>query len=225
MLDQAYIDELKTLGAKESKEKLAEYASQFNIVVKKTRSFDNIVADIRVELEKLASEPMPEQPNAGLTISDLIQADDEINGKSVFESEAKPEALAALRGEIQEPKPVVEEKTVETPQIEQAEITKPKEEIKPIEPEVQSVIESEKFELPTNFSPSLQMLGRAHTAYVTLPWWIYEWITKNPQWKSNPNSFHDFHGMKTLLSLIYYIQRDGYVRIRETRNSRFVVLE
>ena len=58
MLDQTYIDEIKTLGVKESKEKIAEYAAQFNIVVKKTRSFDNMVADIRTELEKLASEPI-----------------------------------------------------------------------------------------------------------------------------------------------------------------------
>jgi hypothetical protein len=219
MLDQAYIDEIKTLGVKESKEKLAEYAAQFNIVVKKTRSFDNMVADIRTELEKLASEPMPEQPSEGLTITDLIQASDEISGKSVFEGEAKESALAALRGEI------VEEKPVETAPTEQVEVVEQKEEIKQDEPEVQEVVEQPAFQLPPNFSPTIQMLGRAHTAYVTLPWWIYEWITKNPQWKTDPNSFHDFHGVKTLLSLIYYIQRDGFVRIRETRNSSFVVLE
>lgn len=219
MLDQAYIDEIKTLGVKESKEKLAEYAAQFNIFVKKTRSFDNMVADIKDELTKLANEPMPEQPSEGLTITDLIQASDEISGKSVFEGEAKESALAALRGEI------VEEKPVETAPTEQVEVVEQKEEIKQDEPEVQEVVEQPAFQLPPNFSPTIQMLGRAHTAYVTLPWWIYDWITKNPQWKTDPNSFHDFHGMKTLLSLIYYIQRDGFVRIRETRNSSFVVLE
>ncbi|ADG36152.1 Inh inhibitor of prohead protease gp21 [Acinetobacter phage Acj61] len=219
MLDKAYIDEIKTLGVKESKEKLAEYAAQFNISVKKTRSFDNMVADIKDELAKLANEPMPEQPSEGLTITDLIQASDEISGKSVFEGEAKESALAALRGEI------VEEKPVETAPTEQVEVVEQKEEIKQDEPEVQEVVEQPAFQLPPNFSPTIQMLGRAHTAYVTLPWWIYDWITKNPQWKTDPNSFHDFHGVKTLLSLIYYIQRDGFVRIRETRNSSFVVLE
>ena len=219
MLDKAYIDEIKTLGVKESKEKLAEYAAQFNISVKKTRSFDNMVADIKDELAKLANEPMPEQPSEGLTITDLIQASDEISGKSVFEGEAKESALAALRGEI------VEEKPVETAPTEQVEVVEQKEEIKQDEPEVQEVVEQPAFQLPPNFSPTTQMLGRAHTAYVTLPWWIYEWITKNPQWKTDPNSFPDFHGVKTLLSLIYYIQRDGFVRIRETRNSSFVVLE
>lgn len=224
MLDQAYIDEIKTLGVKESKEKLAEYAAQFNIFVKKTRSFDNMVADIKDELTKLANEPMPEQPSEGLTITDLIQASDEISGKSVFEGEAKESALAALRGEIVEPKEIVDEKPVETAPTEQVEVVEQKE-IKQDEPEVQEVVEQSEFQLPPNFSPTTQMLGRAHTAYVTLPWWIYEWITKNPQWKTDPNSFPDFHGVKTLLSLIYYIQRDGFVRIRETRNSSFVVLE
>lgn len=209
MIDQAYIDEIKTLGVKESKEKLAEYAAQFNIVVKKTRSFDNMVADIRTELEKLASEPMPEQPSTGLTISDLIQADDEISGNSVFEDEAKPEAIAALRGNLVESS----NETVNGP----------------VEPEKLAEIVAEKpkathFELPENFSPTIILMGKA-PGYYTLPWWIYEWIEKNPDWKSNPESCQHYHALPVLKSLIYYIKRDGNVKIRESRNSRFFILE
>ena len=220
MLDQAYIDELKTLGVKESKEKLAEYASQFNIVVKKTRSFDNIVADIRTELERLASEPMPEQPTEGLSISDLIQADDEISGNSVFEPEAKPEALAALRGNLAEsPKEDIVEHAVVEVVKETAKILEPVLDEKPVvKPK------STQFLLPENFSPTVILIGKA-PGYCTLPWWIYEWIEKNPDWKLNPDACPHYHAIAVLKSLIYYINRDGNVKIRETRNSRYFILE
>ena len=224
MIDQAYIDEIKTLGVKESKEKLAEYAAQFNIVVKKTRSFDNMVADIRTELEKLASEPMPEQPSTGLTISDLIQADDEISGNSVFEDEAKPEAIAALRGNLVESSNETVNGPVEVQLIQEKEQV-----LELVEPEKLAEIVAEKpkathFELPENFSPTIILMGKA-PGYYTLPWWIYEWIEKNPDWKSNPESCQHYHALPVLKSLIYYIKRDGNVKIRESRNSRFFILE
>ncbi|MGU4174539.1 hypothetical protein, partial [Pseudomonas aeruginosa] len=91
MLDKDYIAEIGALEKKEAKEKLAEYAETFGIKLKKTKAFDNMVADLEVELAKLANEPMPEQ-NDGLSIYDLIQADDEAKGTAIFKDEAKEEA-------------------------------------------------------------------------------------------------------------------------------------
>lgn len=87
MLDYAYIKELEEISLEDkrlAKEKLAEYAGTFGIKVKKTKSFESIVADIKAGLSELADEPLPEE-NEGLTIADLITAADSIDGKVVFD--------------------------------------------------------------------------------------------------------------------------------------------
>ena len=82
---------------------------------------------------------------------------------------------------------------------------------------------AEEFTLPDNFSPTLHLIGR-NPGYATLPWWIYQWILETPDWKSRPLSFEHPSAHQTLLSLIYYIKRDGSVQVRETRNSSFATL-
>ncbi|BBC78248.1 minor head protein inhibitor of protease [Escherichia phage EcS1] len=237
MIDKIYIDELRELDKKEAKEKLADYALTFNITLKKTKSFDNMVADLSEEMKKLASEPMPEDIG-GMSISDLIQADDELTGTSVFKDEAKDEAKTLLIDSIGAPS--VEAKIINSIQAPIGEVvtvihsegietipTKPmtEEDLPALEKAIEQIIESEKvFELPKDFSPTLAQIGRGLT-YVTLPWWIYEWITKNPEWKVNPHSFPHHYGIDTILSLLYYIKRDGLVRVRETRNSSFQVIK
>ena len=81
----------------------------------------------------------------------------------------------------------------------------------------------DEFTLPDNFSPTLHLIGR-NPGYATLPWWIYQWILETPDWKSRPLSFEHPSAHQTLLSLIYYIKRDGSVQVRETRNSSFATL-
>lgn len=205
MLDTAHIDELKELGGREAKDELAKYATTFGITLKKTRSFDNMVADLNDALDDLANEPMPEE-NSGMTIAELIaSAPQELLVDSpVVEHIEVVDVPVVVETPVPEPLPVV----VETTKLE------------PVE-----VVEPDTAELPKNFSPSLHVMGSGATGYVTLPWWIYEWISKNPDWKKNPKSFPHAYGLDSLFSLIYYINRDGFVRIRETRNSSFVVLE
>lgn len=215
MLDKNYIAEIEALGGKEAKEALAEYANGFGISVKKTRSFDNMVKDLESGLLELANEPMPEEQE-GMTITDIINAADSMSGQMVFD---EPKALAT---ELMIDTPLVEEIKVIDVKDGVADIV-----IKPINVVKEVVLEvSPNFELPKHFNPTLNMLGnKAANSYVTLPWWIYEWISKNPDWKKNPKSFPHAYGLDSLFSLIYYINRDGFVRIRETRNSSFVVLE
>ncbi|USL85685.1 inhibitor of prohead protease [Enterobacter phage fGh-Ecl01] len=251
MLDKDYIAEIGALEKKEAKEKLAEYAETFGIKLKKTKAFDNMVADLEVELAKLANEPMPEQ-NDGLSIYDLIQADDEAKGTAIFKDEAKEEARL-----------LIDSVSSDAPQVKVTDIDphfgKPMDPVKgvileaPIGDSVITVaddkvhtipvtaITQEKFneemdkavkiinneeivELPENFSPNTQLLGK-NPGYVTLPWWIYQWIKDNPDWKSRPTSFGHPSAHQTLFSLIYYIKRNGSIMIRETRNSSFVTLK
>lgn len=240
MLDKDYIAEIGALEKKEAKEKLAEYAETFGIKLKKTKAFDNMVADLEVELAKLANEPMPEQ-NDGLSIYDLIQADDEAKGTAIFKDEAKEEARLLIDSVSDAPqvtvtdidphfgKPMDPVKGVilEAP-IGDSIITVTDDKVHTIP--VTAIIQEDKvvkpveeFTLPDNFSPTLHLIGR-NPGYATLPWWIYQWILETPDWKSRPLSFEHPSAHQTLLSLIYYIKRDGSVQVRETRNSSFATL-
>ncbi|EQA7786678.1 hypothetical protein ACX818_001263 [Acinetobacter baumannii] len=223
MIDNEYIKELKELGGKEAKEKLAEYAETFGITVKKTKSFDNMVLDLSDKLLELSNEPMPDD-NEGFTISDLITASDQKNGKNIqFAGDIDLNLTASKMLSIEEIVDDIKEVVVEsvvTANIESNVTEKLK--VENSEPEVE--VKSKKFKLPENFSPKITLLGRS-PGYCTLPWWIYEWITKNSDWKENTGKFPHHYGMDTLYSLIYYINRDGSVMIRETRNSKFHVLE
>lgn len=245
-MDYQYIEDLRALeDKKEAKEKLVEYAEQFGIKVKKTRSFDNLVLDIEAGLKELENEPMPED-NEGLSISDLIDADDDLEGKNDFVDghegakeeakllfdaptdtptvyEVKPgdqlvDSISAPVGDVvvsvvhQDGADVIVEAPVE-PINEEA-----------LDQAIQHIIDSEAFELPADYSPSLIKIGPG-AGYCTLPWWVYEWIESTPDWKSRPYDFPHDHSIDNVLSLIYYIKREGQVRIRETRNSRFIDLK
>lgn len=247
-MDYQYIEDLRALeDKKEAKEKLVEYAEQFGLKVKKTRSFDNLVVDIEAGLKELANEPMPED-NEGLSISDLIDADDDLTGKNDFvdgHEGAKEEAKLLFDAPTETPavyevKPSLLIDGISAPigevvvavmdaEGKQIIVQSP---VEPINEEalkeaIQKIADSEAsaelFELPDNYSPSLIKIGPG-AGYCTLPWWVYEWIEKTPDWKSKPNSFPHHYGVDTIMSLIYYIKREGSVRIRETRNSRFIVL-
>lgn len=221
MIDKNYIEEIRVLEKKEAKEKLAEYAASLGVDVKKTKTFDNMLADLEAGLKAFADMPMPDD-NEGLSITDLIDADDELSGakfdgdesakeeaKLLFDAptEAKVEVI-----EIEEPVVVVEE---DVPFVEEK-----------FEAAVAKVIESEKpvFALPKNFSPNLMLIGK-NPGFCTVPWWIYQWITETPDWKERPTAFPHPTAHQTLFSLIYYINRNGSVLVRETRNSSFVTLK
>lgn len=222
MIDKDYIEELRALSdKKEAKAKLFEYAAQFGISVKKTKSFDNIVIDIEEALNALADEPLPETD--GLSITDLITAADDVDGVNFTNEEVKEEAILLFDSpaeQVEVLEVVEQEIEFDHDKFEEA-ITQVVESEKEPEPEVNKEV---KFVLPENFSPTLIKLGKG-PGYVTVPWWIYQWIAETPDWKSRPTSFEHASAHQTLFSLIYYINRDGSVLIRETRNSSFVTLK
>ncbi|QXV75022.1 prohead protease inhibitor [Escherichia phage AlbertHofmann] len=222
MIDKDYIEELRALSdKKEAKAKLFEYAAQFGISVKKTKSFDNIVIDIEEALNALANEPLPETD--GLSITDLITAADDVDGVNFTNEEVKEEAILLFDSpaeQVEVLEVVEQEIEFDHDKFEEAIIQVVESEKEP-EPEVNKEV---KFVLPENFSPTLIKLGKG-PGYVTVPWWIYQWIAETPDWKSRPTSFEHASAHQTLFSLIYYINRDGSVLIRETRNSSFVTLK
>lgn len=69
--------------------------------------------------------------------------------------------------------------------------------------------------------PSVSPIGKA-PSYIVLTYWIYDYIINNPTtWYKVKPPFKDKHSYEALLSLIWYIRKDGAVTIRETRFSSF----
>lgn len=97
--------------------------------------------------------------------------------------------------------------------VEQSVVASPEEPVTPIQPT----------KLPEGFVPAFALTGRE--GYIVVPWWIHEWIEKTPDWKNNIDKCRIYNSRRTLETLVYYIEKNGSVTIRETRNSRFVVLQ
>lgn len=224
MLDKAYIQELrdavfeKEMSNREAKDALYDYATSFNVELKKTRSFENMVLDFDESLKELADVPMPDAPEGGINTVEVIDMAETLKPQD--------DVVGVIDEDIEEPVVVnIPTEAVIEPTPE------PVQEIKIIAPtelkliDVNVVFEQPKsFELPENYTPTVTLMGPS-PGYCTLPWWIYDWITQNPDWKERPHDFTRKHEIGVLLSLIYYIKRDASVKIRESRNSRFYILQ
>lgn len=241
MFDKEYFGELRAIAESDDKEaqkaaktELADYAKQFDIKVKKTLSLENMIEFVETELTKLASEMEEETPAEGTSINDLILAADTADDKVVFD-EVDPSLVEAMK----EPEIVVEETKEESPAVE------------PVVEEVKSDVEEApevKVEYPvanifsneaehrspahdtdsfcdlTGFRPTICLIGGGR-GYYSCPWWIFDWIVNTPDWKKYPERFPHAYVHDTLKSLIYYIKRDGSVKVRETKHSQFHTLK
>lgn len=241
MFDKEYFEELRAIAASDDKEaqktaktELADYAKQFDIKVKKTLSLENMIEFVETELTKLASEMEEETPAEGTSINDLILAADTADDKVVFD-EVDPSLVEAMK----EPEIVIEETKEESPTVE------------PVVEEVKSDVEEApevKVESPvanifsdeaehrspahdtdsfcdlTGFRPTICLIGGGR-GYYSCPWWIFDWIVNTPDWKKYPERFPHAYVHDTLKSLIYYIKRDGSVKVRETKHSQFHTLK
>ncbi|WWV92338.1 inhibitor of prohead protease [Escherichia coli phage phiS] len=241
MFDKEYFEELLAIAASDDKEaqktaktELADYAKQFDIKAKKTLSLENMIEFVETELTKLASEMEEETPAEGTSINDLILAADTAEDKVVFD-EVDPSLVEAMK----EPEIVIEETKEESPAVE------------PVVEEVKSDVEEApevKVESPvanifsdeaehrspahdtdsfcdlTGFRPTICLIGGGR-GYYSCPWWIFDWIVNTPDWKKYPERFPHAYVHDTLKSLIYYIKRDGSVKVRETKHSQFHTLK
>lgn len=236
MFDKEYFEELRAIAVSDDKEaqktaktELADYAKQFDIKVKKTLSLENMVEFVETELTKLASEMEEEIPAEGTSINDLILAADTAEDKVVFD-EADPSLVEAMK----EPEPVEETPVVE-PVIEEVQpvveevpevnAESPVANIFSDEAEHRSPVhDTETFCDLTGFRPTICLIGGGR-GYYSCPWWIFDWIVNTPDWKKYPERFPHSYVHDTLKSLIYYIKRDGSVKVRETKHSQFHTLK
>lgn len=241
MFDKEYFEELRAIAASDDKEaqktaktELADYAKQFDIKVKKTLSLENMIEFVETELTKLASEMEEETPAEGTSINDLILAADTADDKVVFD-EVDPSLVEAMK----EPEIVIEETKEESPAIEPAveEVKSDVEEAPEVKVEspVANIFSDEaehrspahdtdSFCDLTGFRPTICLIGGGR-GYYSCPWWIFDWIVNTPDWKKYPERFPHAYVHDTLRSLIYYIKRDGSVKVRETKHSQFHTLK
>lgn len=217
-IDYEKVDGFRALDAKEQKGALADYAmTVFAVKLNKQKSFDNMLADLVAALpddeekpellidspepeivaykgEVTMGEPVIEAPN----IPDVvIDAPVQVNPRDLSGSQL----LIPNTGQIFK---------LKTPDVVEAPV---------------SASDESKGDLVwlDTFSPTIFLMGRSarSNGYYTCPWWIYDWIKKNPDWYKDPDSCPHASAIDTIKSLVYYIKRDGEVTVRETRNSRF----
>lgn len=200
-IDMNYIDSIRNLGRVESKSKLVEYAEQFDVQLKKTKSFDNMVTDLENSLAdqkgykstadmideyEKQDENTPDSEKLHLIVEDSNTKLDSANTEDAVDTE----------------KEINSKYTPETKQ---------------------GHTDGSESYLPEDFIPSFSLIG-SNPSYYTLPWWLHEWILHNENWKSNIASFPHKQEINTLYGLLYYIQKNGSVTIRETRNSKYFTL-
>nr|DAG29723.1 MAG TPA: hypothetical protein [Caudoviricetes sp.] len=241
MFDKEYFEELRAIAASDDKEaqktaktELADYAKQFDIKVKKTLSLENMIEFVETELTKLASEMEEETPAEGTSINDLILAADTADDKVVFD-EVDPSLVEAMK----EPEIVIEETKEESPEVEpmveevksdveeapEVKVESPVANIFSDEAEHRSPAhDTDSFCDLTGFRPTICLIGGGR-GYYSCPWWIFDWIVNTPDWKKYPERFPHAYVHDTLKSLIYYIKRDGSVKVRETKHSQFHTLK
>lgn len=196
------IKEFGELSVAESKKCLAEYAmTEYNIKLNRQRSFENMVTDLKGELVK--------------------------NGHDVVIESKKPEIEIPHTENIES---IESTKPVETVEIKTDELPVESDTKTPIqdmplkEPVANSESTTDESILPDGFSPTIILMGSGR-GYFTCPWWIYDWIAKTPDWKHKIDSCPHYGSSSILQSMIYYINRDGSIMIRETRNSKFVEIK
>ncbi|WYM31276.1 prohead protease inhibitor [Citrobacter phage Citrof4] len=212
-IDYEKVDGFRTLDAKEQKGALADYAmTVFAVKLNKQKSFDNMLADLVAALpdeeekpELLIDSPEPE----------IVAYKGEVTmGEPVIEAPNIPDvvidASADFMEYVKEVAPEVADQIQLVPDVVEAPV---------------SASDESKGELVwlEGFSPTIFMMGRSASSngYYTCPWWIYDWIKQTPDWYKDPDSCPHASAIDTIKSLAFYIVRDGEVRVRETRNSRF----
>lgn len=212
-IDYEKVDGFRALDAKEQKGALADYAmTVFAVKLNKQKSFDNMLADLVAALpddeekpELLIDSPEPE----------IVAYKGEVTmGEPVIEAPNIPDvvidASADFMEYVKEVAPEVADQIQLVPDVVEAPV---------------SASDESKSELVwlEGFSPTIFMMGRSASSngYYTCPWWIYDWIKQTPDWYKDPDSCPHASAIDTIKSLAFYIVRDGEVRVRETRNSRF----
>ncbi|UIW12329.1 MAG: hypothetical protein [Enterobacter phage ENC20] len=212
-IDYEKVEGFRALDTKEQKGALADYAqTKFSVKLNKQKSFDNMLADLvaAVPAEEEKPELLIDSPEPEI----VAYKGEVVMGEPVIDAPNIPDVVIDASQDfmnyVQEVAPEVADQIQLVPDVVEAPV---------------SASDESKGDLAwlDTFSPTIFLMGRSarSNGYYTCPWWIYDWIKKNPDWYKDPDSCPHASAIDTIKSLVYYIKRDGEVTVRETRNSRF----
>jgi len=231
-IDYAKVEGFKELDQKEGKIALAEYAQDnFDVKLVRNKTFENMLTDLEAALkekykdlptdEQLAAEPPIDfTPPAGPPGVDLESLQVQPISEPITEipiPSAKSAEPFGLEHAVVKLDP--EEKIDELPVESGVPVLAPESDSAPVSADMAWL---------EGFSPTISLMGRNErtNGYYTCPWWIYDWIAQNPDtWFLNPEACPHYSAINVIKSLAWFAKRDGEVRIRETRNSRFITLK
>lgn len=212
-IDYEKVEGFRALDTKEQKGALADYAqTEFSVKLNKQKSFDNMLADLvaAVPAEEEKPELLFDSPEPEI----VAYKGEVVMGEPVIDAPNIPDVVIDASQDfmnyVQEVAPEVADQIQLVPDVVEAPV---------------SASGESKGDLAwlDTFSPTIFLMGRSarSNGYYTCPWWIYDWVKKNPDWYKDPDSCPHASAIDTIKSLVYYIKRDGEVTVRETRNSRF----
>lgn len=192
---------------------LAHYAKEcLNYSVRNDNIPTNIIEKIRLRVEEYSKTD--DSGNSGFSSSDISLAMNIKSGVIVLE-EPNEKALELISGMNIDKHTPEDDETLEL-------ISEPI--LTPVNTPVVEIIKDQpKVKKEKEFEPAFTLMGSSlsNAGYYTLAWWIYDWITKTENWKEHINDYPNKSDHIILKTLAYYINKNGSVDIRETRNSQF----
>lgn len=234
-----------SLPTAEGKKKLADYAMKHHgVKLARNKSFENMMNDLEEAVNATFEEARAEAGDAKeqidmeerVDLSDAVEIDPDLMDKDESENEFDvDEADETIAPEVTEPTEKAEEPTPlaapgeirsikDIPVEDQEKIRRGLETgeivvgapVTPVTP-----VEAHSITFPEGYQPKYRLVGPEGRAFINIPYWVYDWMQGRP-WRSEISECP--YDKELLKSLAFYIERDGSVAIRESRNSKFIVI-
>lgn len=224
-----------SLSTAEGKKKLAEYAlKHYGVKLVRNKSFENMMNDFEDAVTATTEKARSAVGDAVEQI-DLDKKTDLSNFELLDGDNMDDDEEDSVAQEIV--KPVVEHAQVEEhPPVVQDVSAVPLSSLPELKEKISDAIEQGTLHVgsplpksslvvsfPEGYTPRYRLIGPEGRAFINIPHWVHDWIIGNPNWKAEISICK--YDKELLKSLLFYIERDGSVAIRESRNSRFHTLQ
>lgn len=234
-IDLNAINEIKdNNSAPDAKIKLQAYAKEFGFKLSKSNiSLDGMITKLlemadEQENKKIDAVPSVKTPEPKLDVNITefgIQTEHKPESQDIGVAEKNEDCpdVGCPINLLDEVVEEVKENLLSNQQVTSIEITKKDGEIismvSPVEPVEHIKIETK---ISDDFKPHFSLIGPVGNQYINVPYWVLDWIQEKgfSQWKDKIEEARKTdHNM--LNTLKYYIQINGSVTVRESRNSQY----
>ena len=227
-----------SLPTTDGKKKLADYAQKnYGVKLARNKSFENMMNDLEEAVNATfesarqavgdAKEEIDLDERVDLSEGieldpDLMDEDEDEEVKSLA-----PIAIEEIQSDpipIADLEPEVKAEIVEAIKTGKAVIEAPLVPVATVESIKDADVkqtDSVTLSFPSEYTPKYKLVGPEGRSFINIPYWIHDWMQGRP-WKSEISECP--YDKELLKSLAFYIERDGSVAIRESRNSKFIVI-